>query len=208
MTLLLGEPGTGGSSTPSMVGAVKKWQKSDPQRSRDIWTKLSNANSALEKQLNLLRKLAAEHADTYQCVINSCSIRKTEEWMEQATEPRQVEIVKTLLESRGSMLEIRNHMRLMGEAAGIPIEPVSQTQLLDATMNTEGVLLAGVPGAGGFDAVFAVTLGDASSTNLTKAWSSHIFLAMLVREDPRGVNLESNDPRAREITSAFSAGVR
>ncbi|KAK1367579.1 Phosphomevalonate kinase [Heracleum sosnowskyi] len=205
MTLLLGEPGTGGSSTPSMVGAVKKWQKSDPQRSRDIWTKLSNANSALEKQLNLLRKLAAEHADAYQCVINSCSIRKTEEWMEQATEPRQVEIVKALLESRGSMLEIRNHMRLMGEAAGIPIEPVSQTQLLDATMNTEGVLLAGVPGAGGFDAVFAVTLGDASSTNLTKAWSSHNVLAMLVREDPRGVNLESNDPRAREITSAFSA---
>lgn len=205
MTLLLGEPGTGGSSTPSMVGAVKKWQKSDPQRSRDTWTKLSNANSALEKQLNLLRKLAAEHADAYQCVINSCSIRKSEEWMEQATEPRQVEIVKALLESRGSMLEIRNHMRLMGEAAGIPIEPVSQTQLLDATMNTEGVLLAGVPGAGGFDAVFAVTLGDASSTNLTKTWSSHNVLAMLVREDPRGVSLESNDPRAREITSAFSA---
>lgn len=41
--------------------------------------------------------------------------------MEQATEPRQVEIVKALLESRGSMLEIRNHMRLMGEAAGIPV---------------------------------------------------------------------------------------
>lgn len=76
---LLGEPGTGGSSTPSMVGAVKKWQKSDPQKSRDTWTKLSNANSALEKQLNLLRKLAAEHADAYQYVINSCSIRKSEE---------------------------------------------------------------------------------------------------------------------------------
>ncbi|KAL1834734.1 hypothetical protein ACET3Z_004385 [Daucus carota] len=205
MTLLLGEPGTGGSSTPSMVGAVKKWQNSDPQRSRDTWTKLSDANSALEKQLNLLRKLAAEHADAYQCVINNCSIRKSEEWMEQASEPRQVEIVKALLESRSSMLEIRNHMRLMGEAAGIPIEPVSQTQLLDTTMNTEGVLLAGVPGAGGYDAVFAVTLGDASSTNLTKAWSSHNVLAMLVREDPRGVALESNDPCAREITSALSA---
>lgn len=82
---------------------------------------------------------------------------------------------------------------------------MSQTQLLDATMNTEGVLLAGVPGAGGFDAVFAVTLGDASSTNLTNMWSSHNVLAMLVREDPRGVSLESNDPRATEITSALSA---
>lgn len=41
--------------------------------------------------------------------------------MEQASKPREVEIVKSLLESRGSMLEIRNHMRLMGEAAGIPV---------------------------------------------------------------------------------------
>lgn len=62
-----------------MVGAVKKWHKSDPERSRDTWSKLSNANSALENQLNLLRKLAAEHADAYQCVIDSCSIRKSEE---------------------------------------------------------------------------------------------------------------------------------
>ncbi|KAL6505407.1 hypothetical protein OROHE_022786 [Orobanche hederae] len=107
--------------------------------------------------------------------------------MEQATEPRQKEIVKALLESRGFMVEIRNHMRPMRDAAGIPLEPVSQTQLLDATMNTKGVLLDGVPGTCGFDAVFAVTLGDASSTDLTKVWSSHNVLAMLAREDPRGV---------------------
>ncbi|QHO27377.1 uncharacterized protein DS421_7g207530 [Arachis hypogaea] len=42
MTLLLGEPGTGGSSTPSMVGAVKKWQKFDPQKSLDTWRRLSH----------------------------------------------------------------------------------------------------------------------------------------------------------------------
>ncbi|XP_016168155.1 uncharacterized protein LOC107610644 [Arachis ipaensis] len=53
------------------------------------------------------------------------------------------------------------------------IEPESQTKLLDATLNLEGVLLAGVPGApgtGGFDVVFAVTLGD-SSNNVKKIWS-------------------------------------
>lgn len=71
-------------------------------------------------------------------------------------------------------------------------------------MSMEGVLLAGVPGAGGFDAVFAVTLG-ASSKNVTKAWSSLNVLAMLVTEDPRGLSLEDNDPRAKEITAAVSA---
>lgn len=84
------------------------------------------------------------------------------------------------------------------------IEPESQTQLLNATMDMEGILLAGVPGAGGFDAVFAVTLGD-SGNNVTKAWSSVNVLALLVREDPRGVSLESCDPRTTEITSAVSA---
>ncbi|XP_062073462.1 phosphomevalonate kinase, peroxisomal isoform X6 [Humulus lupulus] len=204
MNLLLGEPGTGGSSTPSMVGAVKKWQKSNPEKSQETWTKLSEANSALETQLNTLCKLAEEHWDEYKKLINNCGSLKPEKWMEQATQQSQEVIAKVLLGARVAMLGIRYHMRLMGEAAGIPIEPSSQTQLLDSTMNMEGVLLAGVPGAGGFDAVFAVTLGE-SSNHVIKSWSSQNVLAMLVREDPRGVSLEATDPRTSEITSSISS---
>nr|BAF98284.1 5-phosphomevelonate kinase [Hevea brasiliensis] len=204
MSLLLGEPGTGGSSTPSMVGALKKWQKSDTQKSQETWRKLSEANSALETQFNILSKLAEEHWDAYKCVIDSCSTKNSEKWIEQATEPSREAVVKALLGSRNAMLQIRNYMRQMGEAAGVPIEPESQTRLLDTTMNMDGVLLAGVPGAGGFDAVFAVTLGD-SGTNVAKAWSSLNVLALLVREDPNGVLLESGDPRTKEITTAVSA---
>ncbi|XP_057977396.1 phosphomevalonate kinase, peroxisomal [Malania oleifera] len=204
MTLLLGEPGAGGSSTPSMVGAVKKWQKSEPQKSLETWTKLLEANSALEQQLNSLSKLAEEHWDAYKCVIKGCSMLRSEKWMEQAVEPNQKAVVKAMLGARDAMLQIRCQMRQMGEAAGIPIEPKSQTELLDATMNVEGVLFAGVPGAGGFDAIFAVTLGN-SSSNVTKTWSTLHVLALLVREDPHGVSLESCDPRAKEITSAISS---
>lgn len=71
-------------------------------------------------------------------------------------------------------------------------------------MNMEGVLLAGGPGAGGFDAIFAVTLGD-SSNEVTREWSLLGFLAMLVREDPVGVCLEDGDPRSHELTTAVSA---
>lgn len=71
-------------------------------------------------------------------------------------------------------------------------------------MNMEGVLLAGVPGAGGFDAVFAVALGD-SSNKVIRTWSSLNVLALLVREDPHGVCLENNDPRTTEITSSVSS---
>lgn len=75
---LLGEPGAGGSSTPSMVGSVKKWQKSDPEKSLDTLRKLSEANSALETQLNTLSELAEKHWDEYKCLIDSCSIQKTD----------------------------------------------------------------------------------------------------------------------------------
>ncbi|KAI3692188.1 hypothetical protein L6452_31999 [Arctium lappa] len=204
MNLLLGEPGTGGSSTPSMVGAVKKWQKSDPQKSLDTWNKLSEANTTLEAQLNYLSKLAEEHWETYKGVIYSCSMNQSEKWMEQASEAISLEIVKALFGAKDAILNIRCHMRQMGQAAGIPIEPESQTQLLDATMNMPGVLLAGVPGAGGFDAVFAVTLGD-SGNNLAKVWSSHNVLALLVKEDPRGVSIENADPRTNQITSGISS---
>jgi phosphomevalonate kinase len=194
MTLLLGEPGSGGSSTPSMVGAVKKWQKSDPKNALETWTKLSHANSSLEKQLNLLSKLAAQNWEAYESVINTCSIQLSEKWVEQTNDTNKVEIVTALLGARDAMLLIRSLMRQMGIAAGIPIEPESQTELLDETMKKEGVVFAGVPGAGGFDAIFAVTIGD-SSTSLARTWSSKNVLAMLVREDPRGVSLEPADPR-------------
>ncbi|KAF9685579.1 hypothetical protein SADUNF_Sadunf03G0069400 [Salix dunnii] len=225
MNLLLGEPGTGGSSTPSMVGAVKRWQKSDPAKAQETWRKLSEANSKLEIQFNTLSKLAEENCNAYKCVIDKCSKQKSEKWIEQSIEPSQEAVVKALLGARSAMVEIRNLMHQMGEAAGVPvvhypvpaqdalcqcpfvfgvIEPESQTRLLDATMDMEGVLLAGVPGAGGFDAVFSVTLGD-SGNNVTKAWSSLNVLALLVREDPRGVSLETADPRTKEITAAVSA---
>ena len=75
---MLGEPGAGGSSTPSMVGAVKKWQKSDPEKSLETWRKLSEANLALETQFNILSKLAEENWDAYESVIISCSMHRSE----------------------------------------------------------------------------------------------------------------------------------
>ncbi|XBH85976.1 hypothetical protein VPH35_073754 [Triticum aestivum] len=204
MCLLLGEPGTGGSSTPSMVGSVKQWQKSDPQKAADTWSKLGMANSVLENQLRSLSKLSEDYWEAYESVVRSCSRLTFMKWTEVATNQHQELVVKSLLAARDAFLEIRLHMREMGVAAGVPIEPESQTQLLDATMNMEGVLLAGVPGAGGFDAVFSVTLGEASGA-VANAWSSVGVLPLLVREDSRGVSLEAGDPRTEEVSTAVSS---
>lgn len=71
-------------------------------------------------------------------------------------------------------------------------------------MNLEGVLLAGVPGAGGYDAIFAITLGESDKT-VSKTWSSAGILPLLVSEDPRGVSLESNDPQVHQVSLAISS---
>ena len=41
--------------------------------------------------------------------------------MEGVTEPIKEAVVKLLLKAREAMLGIRNHMRQMGEAAGVPV---------------------------------------------------------------------------------------
>ena len=80
----------------------------------------------------------------------------------------------------------------------VQIEPPSQTALLDATMAMDGVLLAGVPGAGGFDAVFAVTIGSTVRDKVELDWSSRGVLSLSVQEDSNGVSLEKVDPRKAE----------
>jgi phosphomevalonate kinase len=59
----------------------------------------------------------------------------------------------------------------MGECAGVGIEPDEQTRLVDATESVEGVLAAGVPGAGGVDAVFALVLTPQARTRVEELWS-------------------------------------
>lgn len=50
----------------------------------------------------------------------------------------------------------RKLMRAMGDKAGVEIEPRFQTRIADATEQLAGVICAGVPGAGGCDALFAL----------------------------------------------------
>jgi phosphomevalonate kinase len=69
--------------------------------------------------------------------------------------------------------EVRRLLREMGEGAGVPVEPPAQTALCDATAAVEGVVLAGVPGAGGVDAAFAVCVaGDDVRDRVDEVWEA------------------------------------
>ncbi|KAI7714100.1 ERG8, Phosphomevalonate kinase [Hortaea werneckii] len=54
---------------------------------------------------------------------------------------------------RQCFVQIRKGIKVMGEASGVPIEPHSQTELIDACSKLDGVIGGVVPGAGGYDAI-------------------------------------------------------
>jgi len=67
---------------------------------------------------------------------------------------RQQQIVDAFYDVHRISEDIRAMMRKMGESSEVPIEPKEQTALLDACVSQAGVIGGGVPGAGGYDAIW------------------------------------------------------
>jgi len=65
---------------------------------------------------------------------------------------------------------VRELVRAMGTASGVPIEPESQTALLDALGKVEGVYGGVVPGAGGFDALALLVKDDEETARRIEAF--------------------------------------
>lgn len=88
-------------------------------------------------------------------------------------------------EIRVAIAKIRELVRAMGKASGVPIEPESQTALLDAlTENVEGVYGGVVPGAGGYDALALLVKDDEATEERIKQ-----FLAKWSNEKGEKVRL-------------------
>ena len=69
-----------------------------------------------------------------------------------------------------AIASIRELVRKMGTESGVPIEPESQTELLDAVSTVEGVYGGVVPGAGGFDAVSLLIKDDEATASRLEAF--------------------------------------
>lgn len=206
LQLIVGEPGFGGSHTPSMVGAVQNWRKIQTEKAQLLWSELAQANINVEKGLHQLKEIGKEQEHEYRIFMESCENVTAEQWLHRGRDADVHQVVATtLLETRHAFTNVRSLLRQMGDAAGVPIEPPLQTALLDATMKMEGVLIAGVPGAGGYDAVFAITLGTSARNRVEKQWSAQGVLALCVVEDPHGVQLEKGDPRQKEAIASMHA---
>lgn len=145
LSLLMGDI-CGGSETPKLVSIVLDWRKKQPERSLQVWTDLNNANMSLVALLEKFAKYEEENKVEYsnllELIRNSSSVD-----IENSTDDN---ILKEFVDA---FKKIRFGLKTMTKETGAPIEPDSQTEILDRCSMIPGVLGGVVPGAGGYDAV-------------------------------------------------------
>ncbi|KAG8907936.1 phosphomevalonate kinase [Tulasnella sp. 403] len=153
MTRLMLADVDAGTDTPAAVGRVLSWKKSAPEKALQVWDSLASSNDAFAKALTALSALHQRSPGAYQTAVRRLI----------GHPPNKV---------------IRSKMREMGSLSNVPIEPPEQTNLLDSCVAKPGVIGGGVPGAGGYDAIWVLVLdlpnGPQSSpvTHVESVWSN------------------------------------
>ncbi|GAA5908701.1 hypothetical protein JCM6882_008178 [Rhodosporidiobolus microsporus] len=154
-TLLILADVDAGSNTPSMVGKVNAWKKAQPEEAQRVWKEIGKVNEKFKELFADLTEAKGKSEEEYVKEVERLSKLPTKEWSS-ASLP--------FAAAAQNILEFRARMRYMGEQSGVPIEPPEQTKLLDACSAIPGVIGAGVPGAGGYDAIWVLCLAPPSSS--------------------------------------------
>lgn len=151
LSLLMGDI-SGGSETPKLVSTVLQWRKDQPERSLQVWIELNNANMGLVSLLDKFQKLHESNPELYNTVIEETK-RKSGSELSTSNEV-------LLKELANSFSQIRKGLKTMTLESGAPIEPESQTVILDESTKLPGVIGGVVPGAGGYDAICLLVATD------------------------------------------------
>ncbi|WVQ77613.1 phosphomevalonate kinase [Cryptococcus sp. DSM 104548] len=157
-----------GTDTPSFVGQVLKWRKEKPEEAGDVWERLDGANNGLREVLMAL--VGRENEEEYDEVISKAHAWTFADLSSAPCPSPTTVLLKTLAES---LLRIRALLREMSDKSRVGIEPQEQSRLLDACGNVAGVLGGGVPGAGGYDALYLLTIDHpAPLTAIDDLWAN------------------------------------
>ncbi|KAI9100430.1 Phosphomevalonate kinase [Phlyctochytrium arcticum] len=161
-----------GSSTPKLVSKVIAWRKAQPDAAAILWASLNDANIEVERLLRRLSELAKCDPSNYRSTIAALKDHKAERWKDAKVDPATFPFRNTFVQLYESFQVVRSFLRELSERADVPVEPPEQTRLLDACTSVPGVIAAGVPGAGGYDAIFCLVLSDTARENVQSKWNS------------------------------------
>lgn len=182
LSLMMGDV-CGGSSSVSMAKAVLEWRRKP--NSMNTWNALAECNSQICTAFQELESWHKRDEKWYHQSIDAMMLVEKDDWVKDP-------LMKRLLEIKQLFRKARKLLKLIGEEAGVEIEPNSQTVLSNSTDDIPGVLCAGVPGAGGVDAIFCIVHVKARNAveSLWSQWSHTTVCPLLLVADDRGVRLE------------------
>lgn len=122
----------GGSATPGMVRQLLAWRAAQPAEAAALWREIQTLDDALAAELVRLAQCGGGGGGN----DNHAPLARI-------------------------IADLRTRIRRMSAASGVPIEPPSQTALLDAAAAAvHGVVGGLVPGAGGYDALAFLVKDD------------------------------------------------
>ncbi len=188
----------GGSETPSMVRKVLTWKASNIESSC-TWQCLADVNSNIVKTLENLRLAEEQYSEIFATSCMSLAEGKLK-WgrhesidAAECTFSGEYVVLGLLFKLRVQFIRARQLLKEMGDKAGVPIEPESQTKLADATMEIPGVLCCGVPGAGGEDAIFAIAVHHVAVKKVETLWRDWESVCPLTLDEDPGAGLRVNE---------------
>ncbi|OSD03893.1 Phosphomevalonate kinase [Trametes coccinea BRFM310] len=196
-----------GSDTPSLVGKVLKWRQAHAAEAKALWDRIDGLNRALSRTLLELSAKAARNPEAYRKAVKYISTIQSVQWLANpniADNEHHIalkQVIESFIDAHNLSQDIRANMRTMGERADVPIEPPEQTALLDACISVAGVIGGGVPGAGGYDAIWLLVCDPAGcppaelpASRVERVWSTYAPLdvaPLLAAESAeRGVRVE------------------
>ncbi|EPZ36391.1 hypothetical protein O9G_002892 [Rozella allomycis CSF55] len=144
LSIVMGDV-SGGSSSPSMAKSVIAYNNSNE------WVELEKRNDVT---IDLFKKLleCSRKEKQFHSFCENFSLGRFDLCPEYF-----VDLMNAL---KKGFQDIRIALKKLGELANVPIEPDEQSERLDSILEIDGVLGAGVPGAGGYDAIFAIAMSD------------------------------------------------
>lgn len=163
------------------------FQAEHKEEAEVLWRETNACNEAI-------RECLAEIALCPQAEIEAAGETPLHTWT--AEEKKNNPTKKILCRLREAFAGARRGLREIGERSGTPIEPPGQTRLCDETEKKKGVIVCGVPGAGGQDAVVALVAGEKKNASAALeefwvSWEEATVLPLLVTECPEGVRIET-----------------
>lgn len=194
LKLVLGESGKD-MHTPTSVKKVLDWLAESKDLGKRHFEELDASNQHMIELLRRLANFCRADAAAYNTARLTVSNWTTSDWAVSSAAASQ-DLLGTFRGLRQTFQNVRRLLKLMGDLAGTAIEPNEVTHVLDATIESvPGVLFAGAPGAGGYDAIFAVLVDDSQDqrSSLERFWLSNEQLPicpLLTGEDGSGIQIQ------------------